>query len=232
MKGRDTSTQSLLAITLEITQAFKKYQDTIAAFVDLEGDFDAVCRNAVLFKLNNIGIKGCLFMYIVDFLEGRVSRSFINSHKTDWVPTSTGVSQGSITAPLLFITFISDMSSGLGLHSKYADDISLLCSNTDTNAAANELTGGLNQVHKWSLKWRLLINVPKTAAICFTKKSHKTVNVKMNNREIQQVKEKRVLGVVLDENLNYKSHIQLSAAKAKSALGKLAFSPKNAKAPI
>ena len=88
---------------------------------------------------------------------------------------------------------------------------------------------GLLTVHRWTYRWRLPVNIPKTEVICFTKKGHKDVNIKMNNKELKQVKEKRILGVVLDENLDYKSHIQLVAAKSKSALGKICIFTKESK---
>ena len=134
LKGQDT-TQALLTLTLHIQHSFKEGKSTAAAMIDLEGAFDAVWRNGVMYKLHKLGITGRLWLTIFDFFKNRRSRNKINSHTSNWVSTDIGVPQGSILAVILFIVFVFDLAIDTNFHVKYADDLYVLCSHLHDNSS-------------------------------------------------------------------------------------------------
>ena len=229
LKGRDIN-QALLTMTLEILQGFKKGEDTIGTFIDFEGAFDAVWRDGVVHKLHRYGIRGRMLTYVHEFLKLRQSRSLVNGCTTDWVTTETGVPQGSIIAPILFIVYTADISKCIQQsHVKYADDLSHLTTDSYLTTAIAKAEDDLEKINQWTVKNRLPISIPKTEVILFSSKGHRDIVVHMNGRPLTQVTEKRILGVILDEKLTYKSHIQATSRRAAGALAKVSIFSKESK---
>ena len=76
-------------------QTFNEDQVTFAALLDLEGSFDDVWRDGVIYQLKEAGVTGRLLKYTISFTN-RTSRNLVNSHVSEWMNTSVGVPQGSI----------------------------------------------------------------------------------------------------------------------------------------
>ncbi len=106
-------TQCLLYFILSTTEVFKRGHVTIATFIDFEGAFDAVWRSGAVPKLQKAGLSGNMILYLNSFLQDRTSRSIVNEFIADWVETHTGVPQGSVVAPLIFILFTSHDTSAV-----------------------------------------------------------------------------------------------------------------------
>ncbi len=194
---------------------------TAAAFIDLEGAFDAVWREGAIFKVAEAGIKGRLFLYIADFLSGRQSRSRVNSYVSGCTETSIGVPQGSLIAPLLFTLYIRDISTTIPANMKYADDISGWVTHPDPTTAALELQQQLMGLCEYLNKWRLFISESKTEIMLFTKTGHQDIVVTLNGTALVQVTSKVLLGVDVDENLTFSKHLDLVASKTVRAITSL-----------
>ena len=220
LKGQDT-TQALLTLTLHIQHNFKEGKSTAAAMIDLEGAFDAVWRNGVMYKLHKLGINGRLWLTIFDFFKNRRSRNKINSHTSDWVSTDIGVPQGSILAVILFIVFVFDLAIDTNFHVKYADDLYVLFSHQCMTTAASELTKDLQLVNAWCTKWRQSCSQSKTEVMAFHPSSHIDIVVTFKGAPLKQVTEKKALGVLLDENLNFSAQCRNAESKSLSALRKI-----------
>ena len=220
-QGRDTS-QALLDMTLDIQNGFKQGKSTGAVLVDFEGAFDAVWREGILYKLTILGIKGRLYKYVKSFLSERQSRSFINSTQTDWITTNVGIPQGSVMGPILYIIFTKDISNHITIsHIKFADDLSMWITHTDIQVTSTVLQHNIDNLIEWTRKWRQNLNIQKTEVMAFTQKGHIPIDIKTDQIQLKQVTEKRILGVILDENLSYIPHVEACTAKALGHVTKL-----------
>ncbi|XP_014677546.1 PREDICTED: RNA-directed DNA polymerase from mobile element jockey-like [Priapulus caudatus] len=132
-------TQAILLFVMDILEGFKKNEHTVATFVDLEGAFDSVWREAVVYKLADIGINGKLLLYIANYLTGRTARNLVNTYQSEWIKTELGVPQGSVISPILFIIFIKDMTSNIPKKIGYADDLLAWTQNIDISAAEKQM---------------------------------------------------------------------------------------------
>ena len=212
---------ALLLFSLEVLKAKRDGKFCIAAFVDLEGAFDAIWRYGLLYKLWHAGIRGRMFNYIKQYLTNRRTRLIVNGRLSEWIETLIGLPQGSILAPILFIFFIAEMTSTIPRHMSYADDL-------DNWAIANTKQECVEQVHsdmiallQWCRKWRMIINASKTEFIAFGQQ-HEDVTIEVNGALLPQVQYKKVLGVILEENMSFNRHVEDVVARGHRALAALA----------
>jgi len=131
--------------------------DTI--FLDFAKAFDKVLHRRLAIKLENHGIAGKLLQWIVAWLSDRKQRVCINGTKSSWRSVLSGVPQGSVLGPLLFLVFINDLDDGIvSWILKFADDTKMFgeVSNVVQHC---QLQKDLNTLSQWSKDWQMLFHV-------------------------------------------------------------------------
>ena len=134
--------------------------------LDFAKAFDSVPYRRLLLKLRALGISGQLLNWIDCFLTTRSQRVVVNGQYSEWLPVASGVPQGSILGPLLFILYVDDVRHVVK-HSSikiFADDI-FLYSKVSCYEDCLKLQDDLSCVYQWSLKWQLKLNPKKCEAI-------------------------------------------------------------------
>jgi ribonuclease P/MRP protein subunit RPP40 len=130
-------------------------------YLDFSKAFDRVPKCRLLRKLSYLGIRGHLLRWIDSFLSDRTFRVRIGGALSRSVDVLSGVPQGSVLGPLLFIAYTADIKDILtSPFAMYADDIKLYnsCDNIQ------RLTQDLHAIYKWSLDWLLPLNVDKSTS--------------------------------------------------------------------
>ena len=95
-------------------------------FLDISKAFDKAWHKGIIFKLKQNGIFGKLLSVLSDFLKDRKQRVTLNRQVSSWTGVNTGVPQGSILGPLLFLVYINDLADDLSSNAKlFPDDASL-----------------------------------------------------------------------------------------------------------
>ena len=217
----DSCINQLLAITHEIFEAFdcNPPLEVRSVFLDISKAFDKVWHEGLLYKLKSMGISGELHKLLENYLSGRLQRVLLNGQTSSWRPVLAGVPQGSILGPLLFLIYINDLPNGLKSNAKlFADDTSLFTIVRDKNESANILNSDLSLISKWSFDWKMLFNPdPKKPAqeVVFSRKKHSQNHptVSLNNVHVERVSHQKHLGIVLDEKLNFKQHVDNAILK-------------------
>ena len=177
-----------------------------------------------------MGISGELHKLLENYLSGRLQRVVLNGQTSSWRPVIAGVPQGSILGPLLFLIYINDLPNRLKSSAKlFADDTSLFTIVKDKNESTNVLNNDLSLISKWASDWKMLFNPdPKkpTQEVIFSRKkqsqSHPTIS--LNNIHVERASYQRHLGIILDEKLNFKQHVDnviLKVDKGISVIKKL-----------
>ena len=116
----------LLSINYEILSAFDMGLEVRGIFLNISKAFDKVWHDGLIFKLHQNGICAEMINILEDFLTGRKQRVVLNGRFSSWADIHTGVPQGSILGPLLFLIYINDLSNDITIKCKlFADDTSL-----------------------------------------------------------------------------------------------------------
>ena len=174
----------------------------------------SITHSKLLFKLSCYGIKGNLHHWIVSFLSNRTQSVKINSSLSKSRPVTSGVPQGSVLGPLLFILFINDIVDNLHTSTSvklFADDIKLYSSFSNTEPSI--LQNQLDIIEQWSSLWQLSISYSKCSIM--TIGSHKiTFPFSLGTNVIAQVETVNDLGVLINSKLNFKNHIHQIVNKA------------------
>ena len=192
----------------------------LGLFVDFEKAFDSVWKRGLIVKLFNTGIRGNILKLINHFLFSRKVAINVNGFRGEFRHGAEyGLPQGSALSPTLFKIYVSDFLSDhnndkdLVLY-KFADDGTVKITAKHSEQCLQKLDYVLCNLHNWSKKWRMNINCDrnKTEIICFnTSENNQDLipnSFKLGNSEIFRVSETKVLGLVIDEHLNYTSHSQ------------------------
>ena len=137
-------------------------QQNSLCFLDFAKAFDSVPREHLILKLHCLGVTTELLQWIRSFLTCLHQRVIINGSYSDWLPVTSGVPQGSVLGPLLFILYIDDLQSVIK-HSTlkiFADDVALY-REVASSADCLLLQQDLDNFYSWTIKWQLRLNASK-----------------------------------------------------------------------
>lgn len=196
----------------QIEHNLDKGDVVIALFIDIKKAFDCVNHQLLLRKLSQLGITGTTFNIFRSFLDNREQYVNIENENSIKRQVKSGVPQGAILSPTLFNIFINDIFT-LTLHGTlqlYADDAVLVCSGSDKNLVAQEIEDDLIQIDNWFTNNKLMINTSKTKYLIFNQKRNASpdTTIKLNNKIIEKVNSFSYLGLHIDQDLKWNTHIQ------------------------
>ena len=205
---------ALIALTDTIYKKIENKEKVGTIFIDLKKAFNTVNIEILLAKLNAIGIRGNAHSWLKSYLIDREQFTVINSEKSDINKTTIGVPQGSRLSPILYLIYVNDIinfsqenNSTLTL---FADDTSLTISANTILSLEKKMNDQLKLLGEWFLANRLTLNSEKTKYMLFKPTNRQVIpniTIKINDNPIERVKSIKYLGLILDENLDFKEHI-------------------------
>ncbi|KAJ8027731.1 RNA-directed DNA polymerase from mobile element jockey [Holothuria leucospilota] len=173
-------------------------------YLDFSKAFDKVPLGRLMVKLHRLGIKGSCADWINSWLNGRSQRVVVNGNFSSWKEVTSGVPQGSVLGPLLFLIFINDIDSSLTSSiSKFADDTKLYRKVSDKDDASL-LQKDLDRLFSWSQTWQMSFNADKCKVLHFGPKNF-SYDYNMNGSILSDVTFEKDLGVVITPRLGVPS---------------------------
>lgn len=202
----------------------------ISVFLDFKRAFETVDHEILLMKLKSYGIDGVENDWFRSYMENRKQQTNFENEISNCRENTYGVPQGSVLGPLLFILYINDIQNALEncKINLFADDALLTYSSKDYNSAVLKVNSDLKLIHTWLNANKLKLNINKTKFMTLSYKPVITRNViAINDDAIEQVTTFKYLGVVIDNKLTFKDHIEKIIKKVSSNVGLLyRLSPK------
>jgi len=213
---RSTGTQ-LIECLNDWTLNIENKQSLDVIYIDFAKAFDSVVHSKLISKLMSYGICGNLLHWIENFLTDRYQCVSIDGFISSSCRVISGVPQGSVLGPILFIIYINDVCDiivGSTACKLYADDIKLY-SSVNYNGVSADLTTSLNNLMSWSKTWQLKVNINKCNVLRIGRNTNFGDYV-FNSDVVPRVDTVTDLGIVVDRNLNFAEYINTCVSKAYS----------------
>jgi hypothetical protein len=236
-KGHSTELL-LVKMTEEWRRALDDNLVVGVVFVDFRKAFDSISHPVLLRKLQELGVSGNIWSWIKNYLANRHQVTVINGCVSKSKPVKFGVPQGSVLGPILFSLFCNDMPDIDDLEEgevyMYADDTTLYAIAPNHDLVANILNRILGKLYKWCCENRLTPHPDKTEFMLMSRRKFigPLQCIKLGESQIKQVVSTRCLGLQIDRNLSWNSHVSqliLSFSQKLNLLKSLYFLPIQAK---
>ena len=157
----DSCISQLLSIVDEIQSSFdcNPPVDTRAIFLDISKAFDKVWHQFLLSRLKSYGVEGSLFRLLGNYLENRKQRVILHGQCSSWTNIVSGVPQGSVLGPFLFLIYINDLLNGIvSTYKIFADNTSIFSKVFDKNSSQNILNNDLSIISEKAFPWKMDFN--------------------------------------------------------------------------
>jgi hypothetical protein len=187
-------------------------------YLDFAKAFDKVPHNKLIHKLKSYYIGENLIKWIEDWLKDRRQRVVLDGFKSEWRSVTSGVPQGSVLGPVLFIIYINDIDTGLTCKiSKFADDTKLMTS-SQRKESIEDLQKDVKKLEFWSEDWGMPFNVDK-CSVMHIGNNNTNENYEMFGKVLKKSSEQKDLGVIVTNNLKNTKQCTTACSKANKILG-------------
>ena len=221
--GRSTSDQLLLVYN-SISRRVDSGGICDVLLFDFSKAFDIVCHDILLAKLRVVGIDDNLLLWISSFLTNRKMKVSVKGFLSRERDVLSGVPQGSVLGPLLFLVYINNIADQLSTDYKiFADDLKLYAcvgfhfsAGAPSPSSVAEVQRDIDVLHSTAASWGLNMNPGKCAVIRFPSKIsvHTPVRYMLNGHLLLSVSSHSDLGTIIDSDLKFHKHIQSVVHKA------------------
>ena len=228
------SLHSTLSAMLEVTNHWSMNVDNGflngVLFIDLKKAFDTIDHEIIMRKLSFYGADQTALRWFLSYLSNRVQRCQVNGELSTANSITCGVPPGSIIGPLLFLIYINDLPNCLTEANPrmYTDDTNITVLSDNITDLKQRLNIELVNLNKWLRVNKLSLNITKTEYMIIGSRQrlrattdNEVIEITIEGKAISRVKEAKSLGVHIDDNLTWKTHIEKISKKISSGIGAL-----------
>ena len=209
-KNIDTSVAINMLMNDLIRNLENKYISSIVS-IDLKKAFDTINHDILLNKLSNYGFRGVTLDFFSSYLNDRKQKTVYFNNESDIKNINYGVPQGSVLGPILFILFMNDLHLFSNKCSiiLFADYTNIIFLNKNINNLNSLVTNELIKLKNWLIMNKLTINIVKSCYIIIDNinKHYFDNNIHIDNKLLNRVECYKLLGMYIDDKLNWKVHI-------------------------
>ena len=187
-------------------------------YLDFQKAFDKVPHKKLMVKTRALGIIEEIADWIEDWLTGRKQRVVINGEASEWADVTSGVPQGSVLGPLLFLIYINDIDVGLNSKiAKFADDTKLGTNAVDTSDV-EALKKDLKKLGEWAERWQMPFNSEKCKVLHIGDRNPQE-NYSLLGKEVNSVEQEEDLGIIISKDLKFTRQCIKVEKKAQKLIG-------------
>ena len=217
---------ALLTVSSTVQKSLDSGGEVRMIGLDFSAAFDRVNHKALIFKLRQMGVGGAFLSIVTEFLTNRLQRVSVDGHYSEYRNVISGVPQGSVLGPVLFILYTHDMWFGLENRLiAYADDATLLApipSPDMRELVAESLNRDLARINAWCKVWGMKLNPNKTQSMTVSRS--RTLNPRhpdlaIDNVSLSTSDSFKILGVTLDSKFTFEKHIRSLSSSIAQKIG-------------
>ena len=217
VQGKSCQTQ-LLTVIEEWTKWMEERKPFDCLYFDYRKAFDSVPHMRLMRKIESCGITGQVQRWIKSFLQGRRQRVRVGEAVSGWKKVTSGIPQGSVLGPTLFVLFINDLPQVVESRvALFADDTKVF-REIQSDEDREKLQQDIDELLIWSKKWQLPFNESKCKVMHYGKTNRKA-DYNLGGVQIVEVSEEKDLGVTFDQQLSFGTNASKVVAAANSTLG-------------
>lgn len=205
-----STTLALVEVIDNIMQHLDNGETVLGIFFDLQKAFDTVNHEVLLHKLYHYGVRGIVHQWFESYLSDRYQYTFVNNKSSPLAKVTCGVPQGSVLGPLLFLIYVNDIANSVIDHNLriFADDTNLFIAGDSIRSVNRDAQLAIDSLYNWFVANKLTVNVDKTCYMVFPRSNTSDINLFLNGLLIKKVDNCRYLGVIIDDELSWREHIQ------------------------
>ncbi len=221
ISGRSSST-NLLKVLDTWTEALDAADPVDVVYLDFAKAFDSVPHERLLLKLKMYGVQGEVLTWIEQFLKGRRQRVRVNGEVSEWKDVTSGIPQGSVLGPVLFVIFINDLPEVVQSYVEmFADDTKIFSTVKEEDSL--QLQEDLHSLTDWANIWQLRFNAAKCKTLHLGNGNQKKKYVMTDGEGKEEMLEgtelEKDLGIHVDPSLKFSKHVEVQVNKANRILG-------------
>ena len=222
-RGLSCETQ-LVEFVHELHQGTIKGGQVNAIVMDFSKAFDKVAHNRLMHKLDKYGIQGNTAAWIKDFLSERTQQVVVDGEFSGQVPVTSGVPQGSVLGPVLFLLFINDITEGVTSDMRLFANDTIIYKTIRSRTDSDNLQKDLSRLEKWSKDWQMEFHPAKCNILHITRSKRPITSHTIYGHDLESLDTAKYLGVHLSTDLRWNRHVD---ATRQSASGVLKFLRRN-----
>lgn len=225
-KGFST-TSALADVSQNILSALDKNDAAVLILLDFSKAFDTLDHELLCAKLSFYGFDKIAVDFFKSYLTNRSQTVLLNEELSNICPITSGVPQGSVLGPVLFLIYTADMIQHInyGKVQCYADDTQLFYNfpSENTIMTCNLINTDLDSIHNYANQNNLKLNAAKSAVLCFTPsraRDYTKANLKVaiNGQYLPVLDKAKNLGLIFDNRMRFTEHVTVLLKKAYYAL--------------
>lgn len=210
----------LAEFTHDILQYMDDHYQIDSIFLDFSKAFDRVPHNHLLLKLSGLGLTQKLLSWLEHYLKGRVQCTCANNYTSPLSSVTSGVPQGAVLSPLLFLIYINDLPSNIKSKLRlFADDCIVYRAITNQDDTCT-LQQDLNAISLWCETWLMPLNTTKCKVMTFSRlRNQIKTPYYLNSTPVAYTSSYKYLGLHMTPSLSWVTHIETICSEASRVLG-------------
>ncbi|MDD9361349.1 MAG: reverse transcriptase family protein, partial [Anaplasma sp.] len=193
---------------------------TDAIFLDFSKAFDKVPHKRLIYKLAQLNLNHDVLNWIREFLKNRTQSVIVNNHTSHSLPVISGVPQGSVLGPLLFLIYINDLPLHVSCHIRMFADDCVIYRSVANVSDQSILQNDINNVQGWCNQWLMVLNFNKCKVMSFQRRRNPLLSpYAIANVPIELVESYKYLGVTLCNDLSWCTHVTNIISSGNRSLG-------------
>ena len=218
-KRRSCETQ-LLEFIDEVSSTMERGIPTDVIVMDFAKAFDRVNHSLLVHKLDHYGIRGSTNRWIANFLHGRKQAVVVDGAKSGYIDVTSGVPQGSVLGPCLFLAYINDLPQRVSSPCRQFADDTILYRFVTTAQDRTTLQEDLGRLEDWASEWDMTFHPDKCSRLSLTRsRNNEDYDYVLHGHTLATVSSAKYLGVTIQSNIGWEAHINNICAKGNRMLG-------------